>query len=189
MATDPRPLLGRALDQFARLVAGTRPEQLAEPTPCTEFDVAALLGHILAVLHRIAHVGRGGDPFEVPQVVRDVDDWPAAVSAARADLDAVWAQDALLDTEFRVPWSASASGRDALSMWTQELIMHAWDLARPTEQIGELDPNLGQAGLDIAQRSIPSAPRGGEIPFGPVVPVAMTAGPYTRLAGYLGRQV
>lgn len=65
MVSDPRPLLGRALDQSERLAAGTSPDQLTESTPCSEFDVRALLGHMVAVARRIAHVGRGGDPFDV----------------------------------------------------------------------------------------------------------------------------
>jgi len=42
--------------------------------------------------------------------------------------------------------------------------------------------------LAIAQRILPPDPRGGEIPFGPVVPAAPGAGPYTQLAAWLGRQ-
>lgn len=188
MTSDPRALLGRALDQSTLLIAGTRCDQLAEPTPCTEFDVRALLGHIVAVVHRIAHVGRGGDPFAVPEIVTDVDDWGVAVAAGRADLDAVWADEALLDTEFTVPWAASTRGRDALAVWTQELVTHAWDLARATGRTGELDPELGQSALKIAQHFIPAEPRGGQIPFGPVVTAAPNADAYTRLVAYLGRE-
>jgi len=40
--------------------------------------------------------------------------------------------------------------------------------------------------LAIARRILPPEPRGGEIPFGPVVPVPPDAGPYAQLAGWLG---
>lgn len=189
MTPDPRPLLATALDQTERLVGGTRSDQLAEPTPCTDFDVRTLLGHVLAVLRRAAHVGRGGDAFEVPQVITDVHDWTAAFGRARAAVDAVWDDDALLDTTFTVPWAATTPGRDALTVWTQELAAHGWDLARATGRTSELDPALGDAALEIAQRYIPEQPRGGQIPFGPVMPVAAGADGYTRLAGYLGREV
>ena len=42
--------------------------------------------------------------------------------------------------------------------------------------------------LAVAQRILPPEPRGGEIPFGPVVPVPPDAGLYAQLAGWLGRQ-
>ena len=62
--TDPRPLQARAVENARGAVAAVRPEQLTLPTPCTEFDVRALLGHIVAVLHRVAAVGRGEDSAE-----------------------------------------------------------------------------------------------------------------------------
>lgn len=189
MTSDPRPLLAQSVVQSERLVAATRADQLGDPTPCTEFDVRALLGHILCVLRRIALVGRGGDALDVPQVVTDIDDWADEVAKTRRDIKAVWATDTLLNTEFAVPWAASTPGRYALRVWTLEQIMHSWDLAEATNRIGELDPELGEVGLDIAHSYIPAEPRGGPVPFEPVVQVPPDAAVYTQLAGYLGRQV
>lgn len=189
MASDSRPLLARALDQTERLGTGIRPDQLDEPTPCAEFDVRALLGHVLAVLRRVEHVGRGGDAAEVDRVITGVLDWPAAFAEARAAVDEVWSDDALLDSTFAVPWAAATPGRDALTVWAQELATHSWDLARATGRTSELDPVLGEAALDIARRYVPEQPRGGDIPFEPVVVVPESADAYTRLAGYLGRAV
>jgi len=185
---DPRLLFGRALDQSERLVACTRPEHLADPTPCTDFDVRALLGHTVAVLRRIAHVGRGGDPSDIPHVITDVDDWAATFRKDRADVDAVWTDDALLDTELTLPWG-TMPGRVALTAWAQEFTVHAWDLAQATGRTAELDPGLGEIALDIAQRVVPAEPRGGPVPFGPVVSVGPDADTYTRLAAHLGRPV
>lgn len=105
-ATDPRRLFGRALDQAQRLVDGVAPEQLDGPTLCADYDVRALLGHIVAVLRRITHMGSGGRPFEVPSVVDDVapDSWPQAYREARAKLEAVWSDDAVLDRMLPLPW-------------------------------------------------------------------------------------
>src|SRR4051794_40745996 len=44
---DPRPVYARATEQAAALIRTVRPEQLDGPTPCTEFDVRALLGHVV----------------------------------------------------------------------------------------------------------------------------------------------
>jgi hypothetical protein len=40
----------------------------------------------------------------------------------------------------------------------------------------------------IARRILPPEPRGGEIPFGPVIAVPPGAAPYVQLAAWLGRQ-
>jgi hypothetical protein len=37
------------------------------------------------------------------------------------------------------------------------------------------------------RRILPPEPRGGEIPFGPVVEIPADAPPYAQLAAYLGR--
>ena len=40
---DPRPLHRRAVAQTGTVVAAVTPDQFALPTPCTEYDVHALL--------------------------------------------------------------------------------------------------------------------------------------------------
>ena len=67
---DPRPLYERAADQFASLLKTVTPERLGDPTPCTEFDVRALLSHVVGGTHRIATIGEGGDGLSVPARVR-----------------------------------------------------------------------------------------------------------------------
>ena len=58
---DPRPLHRRAVAQTGTAVAAVSPSQLGLPTPCTEYDVRALLSHIIGGLTRAALVGEG-DP-------------------------------------------------------------------------------------------------------------------------------
>jgi uncharacterized protein (TIGR03086 family) len=70
---------------------------------------------------------------------------------------------------------------------TSTSVGHGWDLARATGQPAELDPELATWVLAISQRILPPEPRGGELPFGPVVPAPPGTGPYTQLAAWLGR--
>lgn len=65
--------------------------------------------------------------------------------------------------------------------------MHGWDLATATGQRTELDPELAEFALAFAHRALPPERRGGEVPFGPVVPAPDGAGPYARMAAWLGR--
>ena len=186
-ATDPRPLLLRAVDQALDVAALVRPGDLDRPTPCTEYDVRQLLGHLLGVLGRVAHVGRGGLPFDVPSVVLDVadDDVPAALSAAAASLREVWADDTVLDRVLHLPFG-DVPGRGAAMAYVNELTAHAWDLAATLDRRDVLDDALAAAALGTAQAFIPDDTRG-QIPFGPVVAVPDDAPAYDRLVGWLGR--
>src|SRR4051794_5368167 len=63
--TDPRPAFAGAVALAVDTAAAVRPDQLDRPTPCPEYDVRALLGHLLSVLRRVAAVGRGAPPISV----------------------------------------------------------------------------------------------------------------------------
>ena len=63
--TDPRELHQRAMTQTGSIVAAVEPGQLTLPTPCPEYDVRALLSHMVGGLNRIAVVGEGGDGIAV----------------------------------------------------------------------------------------------------------------------------
>jgi uncharacterized protein (TIGR03086 family) len=184
--TDPRPYLSAALDQTGALLRDVRPEQLDAPTPCTEYDVRRLEAHLLGVVGRIAHVGAGGAPFDVPSIVEGVDDVCAAWDAGRARLDKVWSDDAVLDRSLQAPWG-TVPGRIVALGYVQEVLTHGWDLAVATGQRDRLDESLAATCLDESVKLLPAQPRGGRIPFGPVVDVPAEAGAYERLAGWLGR--
>lgn len=158
---DPREYYARTLAQTESVVAAVKPDQLDDPTPCTEYDVRALLSHIVGGIQRTAIVGEGGDPFATPARVDGVPDdgWVAAYQAVRARVTAAWADDARLDAMVTVPWG-TVPGRAALSGYVQETLTHGWDLATATGQPTELDPELASWTLAIAQRILPPEPRG-----------------------------
>jgi uncharacterized protein (TIGR03086 family) len=185
---DPRPLFLRAVDPAVALIAAVRPDQLGRPTPCTEYDVRALVGHLLTVLRRITHVATGGAALEVPTVTEGVPDAElAATAAADADrLKQVWADEALLDRTFSFPFG-TVTGRGAVMAYAQEVVTHAWDLAAAVGRADTLDDGLAAAIEPLARGFVPAEQRGGRVPFGPVIEVPDDAGPYPRLVGWLGR--
>ncbi|MHC1559545.1 TIGR03086 family metal-binding protein [Actinomycetospora sp. C-140] len=191
-APDPRPLMTRALDQIGALVEGTTADQLDRPTPCDDWDVRALLGHLVGVHRRIAHVGAGGHFADVPADPAAADGDPATeIAAARPDVDRAWGldggDDSVLDRVLTVPWG-TMPGRFVGFGYVQELTVHAWDLAAATGRSAGLDEELAVAIEENARRVLPAEPRGGPIPFGPPVDVAADAGAYERVVAWLGRE-
>jgi uncharacterized protein (TIGR03086 family) len=187
---DPRPLYRRAIAQTETAVAAVTPDQLSLPTPCTEYDVRALLAHIVGGLTRTARVGEGDpDALAHPAQASGVPDdaWAGAYRPAAGRAIAAWADDAKLDTLFEVPWG-KVPGRIVIAGYIQEILAHGWDLAKATGQETERDPELALFALAGAKRILPPDIRGQEgVPFGPVVEPPADAGPYTQLAAWLGR--
>lgn len=182
---DPRPLLARALDQVGDLIEGTDAAQGALPTPCANFDVAALVGHLLGVVRRIGVVLDGRPFYEAPSHL-DSTDWSADWASGRAGTERILADAGNLTRIVTVPWGQE-SGADVLASYVGELTVHSWDLATATGRTDQLDPELADAALPAYQRKVPAEPRGGQIPFGPVVPVADDADPYAKLVAWTGR--
>src|SRR3954470_4928979 len=180
--TDPRGALFRAVDQAVAVVSLVAPSRLGDPTPCDEYDVRHLTGHIVAVLRRIAYVAGGGHAFDVPSIVLDLpsDGWAAAAAVNAADVRAAWADDAVLDRVLRLPWG-EVPGRGAALAYVQELTTHSWDLATALGRADILDPGLAEIALVAAQRFLPAQPPGGGVPFEPPVEVAADAPVYDRL--------
>ncbi|QWZ08761.1 maleylpyruvate isomerase N-terminal domain-containing protein [Nocardioides panacis] len=55
-------VLSRALDQAGDVLAAVHPDQLARPTPCADWDVARLIGHLVGAPVRFLQMARGGEP-------------------------------------------------------------------------------------------------------------------------------
>ncbi|MFE9332058.1 TIGR03086 family metal-binding protein [Streptomyces sp. NPDC006925] len=186
---DPRPLYARATAQLATLVAAVRPEQLDAPTPCTEYDVRSLLGHLVGATRRISAVPGGGDGkgADVPEWTADVPagQWPELFEDGRTRMLEAWADDALMETVVTVPWGR-VPGRLALSGSVMETAAHTWDLARAIGWSGTLDEEVGRFALGVAQQAVPAAGRE-QLPFGDVREALKGADGYGQLAAWLGR--
>ncbi|MCO1659427.1 TIGR03086 family metal-binding protein [Pseudonocardia humida] len=184
---DPRPLLHRAADQVVALLAALAPDDLHRPTPCHGLDVRALGGHVLGALRGAALVATGRPVPARPVLVLGA--VPVLAARARADRDrlvAAWSDDAVLVRRLHSPLG-TVSGREAAVVHALELVVHAWDLATAVGRAEELDAAPAAALVPAAVEFVPARPRGGRVPYGPVVPVPPDACPYERLAGWLGR--
>ena len=142
------------------MLANVRPDQLGDPTPCTKYDVRTLVGHLVAVLQRVAVVGAGGDPFTSPEFVTGVadDGWVAAYGAFAADIERVWSDDAVLGRLCTLPW-AQLPGFITLSIYVNEVTVHTWDLATATGQHPAWDASVLSLVMAAMQQGLPAAGR------------------------------
>lgn len=196
---DPRPILDRAITAGGSVIAGVRPDQLNAPTPCTEMDVRAMLGHLVGVLDRIAALGRGEDPFAVTESHAPDDGWSEAWTASAGRVADAWRDDAVLEQPMALPW-IQGSGAEVLTSYFSELTVHTWDLATATDQRPDWDDTVVTAAL-AARDILPTENRRAlfeeisaamgldevAIPFAEVVPVPDDAPAIDRLVAWSGR--
>ncbi|MCX5205304.1 TIGR03086 family metal-binding protein [Streptomyces sp. NBC_00237] len=188
-AADPRETLWKAVALAGQTLAAVRPDQFDAPTPCDDYTVGKLSRHLLAVLRRITLAGNGGDVMSVPPVVEDIADdgvakvWEEAVREARA----AWADPAILGRSLTLPFG-TLPGAAALVVWSGEFTVHTWDLATATGQHPAWDPEVVALSAKAIQRGLPAEPRGGPVPFGPVVEVPADAPDIEKLVAWTGRK-
>ncbi len=196
---DPRRILDRAVASGEAVIAAVRPEQLTDPTPCSEMDVRAMLTHLVGVLDRMAALGNGEDPFAVVEVPASDDGWVGAWTAAGRRTADAWSDDAVLERPTALPW-VQGSGAEVLATYFSELTVHTWDLATATGQSPVWDDAVVEAALNATPILPPenrralfeevSAAMGLDevtIPFGEAIVVADDAAPIDRLVAWNGR--
>ncbi len=196
---DPRPILDRAIAAGALVITGVRPEQLADPTPCTDMDVRALLAHLVGVLHRIAALGNGDDPFAVIETLVPDDGWPDAWRMSGERAADAWRGDPVLERPMALPW-IEGTGAEVLASYFSELTVHTWDLATATGQRPDWDNTVVTAALE-ARQILPAENRRAlyeeisaamgldevAVPFAEAVPVPADAPAIDRLVAWNGR--
>ena len=197
---DPRPILDGAIATGRAVVSDVRPEQLTDPTPCSDMDVRTMLTHLIGVLDRVAALGNGEDPFAVAETTVPDDGWTEAwQDAARRAADA-WRDDVVLERPMALPW-IQGSGAEVLTSYLSELTVHTWDLATATGQQPEWDDTVVTAALDVARQILPAENRRAlyaeistamgldevAIPFAEAVPIPDDAPAIDRLVAWNGR--
>ena len=205
-APDTRPLLYSALGTLDRTVAAVRPDQLPLATPCDDYDVRALLAHVLTVIERVARVGAGEDPFGFAETTPDqvgpdcgLSAWRAAAARARA----AWADDRSLERIVTLPWM-TAPGRAVAVVYVSELSVHTWALARAPGPAPDFDDEAVGAALAGMRMALPAEGRNDVltgvrdrmpeeerrlvVPFDDAVPVPDDAPLIDQLVAWCGRR-
>ncbi|MGH9184211.1 MAG: TIGR03086 family metal-binding protein [Acidimicrobiales bacterium] len=178
----------RALEATTAIVANVNGAQFDMPTPCAEFDVRALLNHMIGGNWRFVKIAQGEPGEAVPSTgdfVHDDAIGPYGVSAAA--VSEAWSDPALLAKVVHLPFG-DFPGAFALGIHTVETIAHGWDLAKATSQPTEVEPELYEVAWQNS-KDIDDSFRGPGLPFGPAVAVPPDASDTEKLMAWLGRQI
>ncbi len=196
---DPRLLFAKAVATGTAVIAAVPIDAMGDPTPCDSFSVRRVLGHLVGVLHRVARLGEGQDPFAVGDAEAADGEWLQAWQEAAHGVQRAWTDDEVLTRPMSLPWQ-QGTGADILVGYLSELTVHTWDVAVATGQEPAWDEGVLEAVLSVPavmpahdRRAVferISAEMGFEevaMPFADAVPVADGAPAIDRLVAWNGR--
>ena len=181
-------LFRRSVEEFGRRVLTIGDDDLGRPTPCADWDVRALLHHLVyeelwaPPLFHGATIAEVGDRFEGE--ILGAEYHSAWKEAAAGALDAATGE--VLDRTVHLSFG-DVPGREYLGQLTADHLIHSWDLARALGADEKLPADLVSHVHDFLA---PQADqwRGAGV-FGPAVEVPPGADLQTRLLALTGRPV
>jgi len=191
MADDIVELHGRCGQRFAALLAGVSPQQWHDGTPCSEWDVRALVHHLLSEQRWVPPLFEGltveevGDRFEGDLMGEDASAWPRLLASAIEEAHAAVAHPGALKGTVHLSFG-DTSGQEYVMQLIADLAIHAWDLARATGQDDALDPDAVALLLPWTEANADLVAGSGM--FGSRIDVGPGAPDDVRLLGLLGRR-
>jgi uncharacterized protein (TIGR03086 family) len=177
-----------ALREFGSRVEQVGDDQWSLPTPCSEWDVRALVAHVTDEQRWAPYLMGGGrtdeagDRFSSDPLGEDPKQAWRDLSAAAAD---AFGAEGALERTVHLSYGES-SARDYLWQMTVDLAVHAWDLARGIGADEHLDPELVRRIHHETDKDAEALAGSGL--FDPPVRVASTSDLQTRMLALFGRR-
>jgi uncharacterized protein (TIGR03086 family) len=169
--------LAEVADRMARLIARIKPDQWADPTPCTDWDVQSLVAHVINGNVMVVAAISGRAPTY--RSLRTDFEESAATMVAAFGLPGALGK--IVEVPFgRVP------GAIALHLRLTELLAHGWDLATATGQPADFPDEIVEQEIAFTIGALTEIPAD-RTPFAPPTAVADDAPPLDRLVARLGR--
>jgi uncharacterized protein (TIGR03086 family) len=185
---DELELHGRALDIAALVVAGVKPGHMVSATPCPEWDVRAVMNHMVGGNRMFAAFALGQEAQPRVPGVDLVGDDPAGVYTTTAvDACKAWRSDGALERMMTLP-IGTLPGNVVVGMHGFDHYVHAFDIASATGQLETLDDELSTIYLERA-KGIPASFRGPGKPFDVELMAPDGASIHERMAAATGRKI
>jgi uncharacterized protein (TIGR03086 family) len=146
-----------ANDEFARQLRLVGPDDWRRPTPCSEWDVRALVNHVVGgnVRYQLLLSGAPTEQVEATRTVDHLGDDALASFVRTADVVIATFQEHGALTRVGHHATGDRTGRELLSMRILDAAIHGWDLARAIGADETLDEDVVAfllaytAGLDL----------------------------------------
>jgi len=177
---------------LATIVEHVDDAQLDAPTPCPDYAVGDLLDHIGGLAVAFAEAGRkeqGTNTTQPPMGSRDhlTPDWRTRIAADLLALGDAWSAADAWEGDTTIAGMTMPAGVVG-AVGLNEVVTHAWDLARAVGQAFEADRESVVGCMDfVGPMSEPGAEAGRSPMFGPVVTASHDASPFERLIALNGR--
>jgi uncharacterized protein (TIGR03086 family) len=182
-----RGLFRRSVDAFGARVHGVAGDRWAASTPCPDWDVRALVNHLVYELRWSVPLLAGrtvaevGDRFDGDLLGDDpIGRWDSAAQEALAAVDGEGAMDRTVHLSF-----GDFPGREYAMQLFADLVIHGWDLGVATGQDARLDPDLVDACAVWFAGVADGYRQAGAV--GPRLDVPNDADPQERLLAAFGR--
>jgi uncharacterized protein (TIGR03086 family) len=171
----------RAQLLFESVLANVSAEQWTAATPCQGWTVGDIADHVIGANNWVQ--GLAGQAPVAPSGDKSAD-----VAASGEGAQATFAAEDGLSRMFELPFG-TMPGRAFIGLRTNDLFVHAWDVAKATGQSTDLDADLAAEGLAASRQRIGPEMRGEGRPFGAEMPCPDGRPVSDQLAAFLGRVV
>ncbi|GAC1610492.1 MAG: TIGR03086 family metal-binding protein [Mycobacteriales bacterium] len=145
---EPFAALDASAASTRHVVAQIRTDQWTLPTPCSEWDVRALVEHLITWMNVYADLLRGAAVDEVQPLLAPLDELPEsdvllAYDAAAARATAAFREDGALDRVVHHPLR-DMPGSYLLGMRITDNVLHGWDLSVALSRSAVIEPEFAQ---------------------------------------------
>jgi uncharacterized protein (TIGR03086 family) len=145
--------MAAAATESARVVGGVRADQFSAATPCTDWDLRALLNHI--ILWTAYSAERRARDEQVPEELMNADfaAEPGYAADYSAQLDkavAAWSDPAAWERNLNVMGSPTPAA-DVAALLIAEMVLHGWDAAKASGQSYTARDDVAEAALNAVE--------------------------------------
>jgi uncharacterized protein (TIGR03086 family) len=174
--------LARAIDRTESIISRIRSDQAELPTPCSSWDVEALVSHVVGDVRTFT--ARASRAEGKPDQSEIGGNWTGAYREAADELLMSWGSEGALEGTIKLPFG-ELPPTWFLGQQTADLVVHGWDLAKATGQRVDFDDELTRFAPEWGMENLRPEFRGKD--FGPEVPMPEDAPLIDRLVAFFGR--